>query len=72
MPNPLDSIVAVCADGGLLCRECRAENEALIADADADCPDDDQWRIIGEQRAEHDNECSHCYCRYADDAGRWV
>ncbi len=34
----------VVADNGILCPECANEPESQ--DTDADCPDDDQWRIV--------------------------
>ena len=50
----------VCADGGLLCRACALHESARLADVDATCPDDDQWRIIGTHFVECYARCDHC------------
>ena len=50
----------VCADGGLLCRACAQSESVRLADVDATCPDDDQWRIIGTQFVACYARCNHC------------
>ncbi len=52
--------VNVCADGGFLCRACALFESARLADVDSDCPDDDQWRIIGVQPVDGHERCDHC------------
>ena len=57
---PTGPMVNLCADGGFLCAACVESEKERIADVDPDCPDDDQWRILGKQYAEDDDTCSHC------------
>lgn len=39
-------IFYITADMGILCPDCVSNNIELIRDADTQCPDDDQWRVI--------------------------
>lgn len=52
--------VHVCADGGLLCSQCVHNERERIDDVDPQCPDDDQWRIIGQQESTGTELCDHC------------
>lgn len=62
------------ADQGVLCPDCaNTERSALIDQLDANCPDDDQWRIIASDCnwEDPDLHCDHCSKRiesaYAED-----
>lgn len=50
------------ADEGCLCPSCVNENLKRILECDEECPDDDQWRIVGvEINYENENlPCDHC------------
>lgn len=56
----------VTADSEYLCAACaNGGNGSRAAEQlDADCPDDDQWRVIGydvlEEPADDDVRCAHC------------
>lgn len=52
--------INVCADGGLLCDQCVYDERDRIDDVDPQCPDDDQWRIIGQQKSTGVERCDHC------------
>jgi hypothetical protein len=59
-PAEFPEIAYVMADGGFLCVTCANGGNGSYASLDADR--DDQWRIIGAQRAEIDfsDQCGHC------------
>jgi hypothetical protein len=65
MPG-LYSIIAHCADGGMLCADCVKENYARIASADEDCPDDSQWRIVALESSDM-YEPGGCTCDNCND-----
>lgn len=52
--------INVCADGGLLCEDCVKNEAERIADVDPRCPDDDQWRVIGQQEVTFGDRCDQC------------
>lgn len=56
------SKVNVCADGGYLCDQCVIDERQRISEVDPECPDDDQWRIIGRREVNSSNGeiCDHC------------
>lgn len=56
-----EATIFVCADSGFLCSDCVKNEHERIAEVDPECPDDDEWRIIGQQEAADGDECSHCY-----------
>lgn len=66
----------VTADGGTLCHQCaNGENGSRAADPlDAECPDDDQWRITGadvhwEEYLDSQLHCDHCGRRIEPEYG---
>jgi hypothetical protein len=50
----------LCADGRYLCYYCAICESERLADVDPQCPDDDQWRIIGAQSVQTYDRCDHC------------
>lgn len=57
-------VTYLCADGGTLCPACaNGENGSLASESlDPDCPDDNQWRLVG-QDIHYEGEpivCDHC------------
>lgn len=58
-------VTYITADGGDLCAACANGGNGSRADddLDADCPDDDQWRVVGYdilEGPEAEVRCDHC------------
>lgn len=64
---------AVVADGGCLCHKCMTTEHERLSTVEAECPDDDQWRVIGLDINWEDTEltCDHCNakieCAYSEE-----
>lgn len=59
-------VTYITADGGELCAACANGGNGSRADddLDADCPDDDQWRVVGYdilEGPEAEVRCDHCF-----------
>ena len=56
-------IFYICADNGILCPKCaNKENGSLAFEGTEDCPDDEQWLLVGcDVHYEGDPlSCDHC------------